>query len=80
VFVAEGNIVCTLKWSNLKAKIRKIEKSKFGGINSNSLSLFSIEYSFSILHRSRFTWDSILPDFVLKAFGEKYANVQSFEQ
>jgi hypothetical protein len=79
VFVAEGNIVYTLKWPNLKAKIRKMEKSKFGRIDSNSLSLFSIEYSFSILHRSRFTWDSILPDFVLKSFEEKYANVQSSE-
>jgi hypothetical protein len=79
VFVAERNIVCTLKWPNLKAKIGKMKKSKFGRIDSNSLSLFSIEYSFSILDRSRFTWDSILPDFVLKAFGEKYANVQSSE-
>jgi hypothetical protein len=34
VFVAYKNIVCTLKWPSLKAKIRKTKKSMFGRIDS----------------------------------------------
>ena len=34
MFVAYKNIVCTLKWPSLKAKIGKMKKSKFGRIDS----------------------------------------------
>ncbi len=34
MFIAWENIVCTLKWPSLKAKIRKMKKSKFGRIDS----------------------------------------------
>jgi hypothetical protein len=37
VFVAYKNIVCTLKWPSLKAKIEKTKKSKFGRIDSRTI-------------------------------------------
>ncbi len=50
MFVAYGNIVCTLQWPSLKAKIGKIKKLKFGRIdsggvdNENKLKLLTVPY------------------------------------